>query len=149
MNNWQKIHAFYARVNPEIMAAPSSEWAIDPYAWDVGILEMTPIEAWLWSDIRAAGAVMYPQYPVAGVFVDFGNPVAKVAIECDGAAYHQDKQKDAARDALLSSLGWTVYRITGSDCRKEMDEETRDASPGARLIRRICQSHRVCARNPA
>ena len=144
-NNWQAIRAFYAELTPLILATPENEWSTDAYAWDGGkqIISMTPIEAWLWSDIRACDAVLYPQYPVLGFFVDFANPKAKVVVECDGAAYHQDKARDAARDKMLSNAGWTVYRISGSDCRKECDEATGEASIPHLFIQRICDTHGI------
>jgi very-short-patch-repair endonuclease len=144
MNNWTAIRAFYATIRGEVMAR-RNEWANDDaYLWDhLGRIELTPIERWLWSDIRSVDAVLYPQYPVGGFFVDFGNPVAKVAIECDGAEWHKDKQKDAERDAKLVAIGWTVYRITGRDCRSQYEEETR--TPGAALpfVREIAERHRI------
>jgi very-short-patch-repair endonuclease len=101
---------------------------MDAYLWDSqGIIHFTPIEAWLWHDIRAVDAVLYPQYPVGRFFVDFANPVAKVAIECDGAAYH-DQARDAERDAQLQRMGWTVYRFPGWMCRQDFDEQTRKSS---------------------
>src|SRR3546814_5885241 len=57
--------------------------------------------------------------------------MAKVAVECDGSKFH-DAAKDAARDAELLSMGWSVYRIPGWRCnavvpypkdRYEMDDE--------------------------
>lgn len=142
-NDWTKIRAHYARALPLILAGKSNEWAIDAYAWEGAGIRMTPIEAWLWSDLRAADVVMYPQFPVGGMFVDFGNPVAKVAIECDGRAYHQDKAKDADRDAKLAALGWTVYRLTGSECRQDFDEETRTAGAARELVDSIARRHAV------
>ncbi len=143
MNNWQAIKDFYDMFNPRIMRCVRNEWAIDAYAWDTGILRMTPIESWFWQDIRQANAVLYPQYPVAGCFLDFANPVAKVGVECDGKAFHQDVMKDQRRDKRLASLGWTIYRITGSDCYKEFDEERMELSPSAKLMREICEKHDI------
>ena len=97
-----------------------------PYSWESTGLQMTPIEAWLWGDIRCVGSVLYPQYPVGGFFVDFGNPVAKVAVECDGHDFHLDKAKDDRRDAALRALGWTVYRFTGSECKEDTSEHYDD-----------------------
>jgi very-short-patch-repair endonuclease len=118
-------------------------WAMDAYEWDNGMLQMTPIEAWLWHDIRHHNVILYPQYPVGAVFVDFANPVAKVAIECDGAAYHLDKAKDQARDAKLRANGWEVYRITGRDCRTEYDEETGKLGAASEFIRQIAERHSI------
>ena len=52
--------------------------------------------------------------------VDFGNPIAKVALECDGAQFH-DARKDAARDRKLAALGWTVYRVPGWQCLRDVE----------------------------
>jgi very-short-patch-repair endonuclease len=120
-NDWDRLRAHYRQYADALEEQDSDEWAIDAYAWETGMMQMTPIEAWLWADIRQANAVFYPQYPIGRFFVDFANPKAKVVIECDGAAYHLDKAKDAARDAELERKGWTVYRITGAECFKEFD----------------------------
>lgn len=142
-NNWNAIRAFYRDFNDLILAAPVNEWAADPYEWDTGIIFMTPIEAWFWADIRANDAVLYPQYPVLDFFVDFANPRAKVAIECDGAAYHTDKVKDEERDKRLADAGWAVYRISGSNCRLESDYDTGAPSVPYLFIQRICEKHGI------
>ena len=142
-NNWDDIRAHYAHFTPQIMDGRPDEWALDAYAWDNGMIQMTPIEAWLWADIREFGCIFYPQYPVGRVFLDFANPKAKVGIECDGAAYHQDKAKDAARDKVLTDLGWTIYRISGADCRTDFDPETREPGRAGQFMQRIAASHRV------
>lgn len=120
--NFERIAAFYRRHERKIMSEPT-DWGIDPYAWDheAGIT-FTPIESALWADIRAEDLVFYPQYPVGRFFVDFGNPAHKIAIECDGRAWHVDKEKDRARDARLHALGWSVYRISGSACLTVAEE---------------------------
>jgi very-short-patch-repair endonuclease len=143
VNNWNALREHYARHAKAIAAAARNDWAIDPYAWDVRIMQMTPIEAWLWQDIRDANAVLYPQYPVGGVFVDFASPRAKVAIECDGADFHLDKAKDQARDAKLAAMGWTVYRFTGRECRQEFNPDTRTASPVRLALQQIAERHRL------
>ena len=142
-NNWAEIRAHYARFTPQIMAERSDEWATDAYAWDNGMISMTPIEAWLWAGIRESGCIFYPQYPVGRVFLDFANPKAKVGIECDGAAYHQDKAKDAARDKVLSAMGWKIYRITGSDCCTDFDPETRQPGRAGMFLQCIADNHLV------
>lgn len=142
-HNWQLIREFYAMATPQLMNAPTNEWAIDPYAWDTGLIHMTPIERWLWHDIRAVDLVVYPQYPVEGFFVDFANPKAKVAIECDGEAYHHDKEKDAARDKKLRDAGWCVYRISGKDCRDGVDSENESQSAARKFIKRIAFLHNI------
>lgn len=145
MNNWNAISAFYKKYEKEIFSEPAYEWGLAAYMWDEvpGMIDMTPIEAWLWADLRGAGAVVYPQYPVGRYFVDFASPVAKVAIECDGAAFHKDKAKDHARDEELRALGWEVYRISGSDCRTEADEETGESGTARKFIDNICLRHGI------
>lgn len=119
---WQDRFAMFKhnyRVKAALVDAGRESWLKgDPYAIADWPSLFTPIEAALWVDIRCAGLAMWPQLPVGRYFVDFGNPVARVAIECDGAKYH-DAQKDAARDAEMSRLGWTVLRIPGWRCKKE------------------------------
>lgn len=143
-NDWNKIRAHYEWATPLILAGERHEWAIGAYAWEeCSGINMTPIEAWLWGDIRQANAIFYPQYPIGKFFVDFANPLAKVAIECDGFQYHLDKEKDRERDDLLAEFGWTVYRISGHDCRTESDEETGEPGPAGRFIRDIAERHRI------
>lgn len=133
MNQFDAVRFFYKDSGPKILASPKNEWAVPPYSWDI-FIQMTPIEQQFWEVLRQENIVMYPQYPVGRFFVDFGNPVAKVAVECDGREYHKDKEKDADRDRELNDMGWTVYRITGSDCYEE-DEEYED-DDGYRCIRK-------------
>lgn len=144
-NNWNAIRAHYAWATPLILAERRDEWAIDAYAWcEFDMIHMTPIESWLWADIRECGAIFYPQYPVGKFFVDFANPVAKVAIECDGAAYHQDKAKDSARDRVLQDMGWTVYRVPGYVCATDSDPDTGRLGQAGALMRRVVIEHRIC-----
>lgn len=77
----------------------------------------TPIESAAWGAIRDCGLPMWPQFPVGRFFADFADPHKKIIVECDGKLYH-DKARDAARDAELSSLGWTVFRVSGADCKR-------------------------------
>lgn len=143
MNDWNAIRAHYAKVTPEIMAAEPNEWAIAPYEWEVKGIYLTPIEEWLWHDIRAAHLVLYPQYPVGHHFVDFANPKARVAIECDGQAFHQDAAKDAARDAALRAEGWTVYRISGKDCRDGVGTDEESRSKARKFLANVAFFHNI------
>lgn len=97
----------------------NSFW-VDPYCDIDWFTLLTPIEYNMWTAIRGFGhAPFYPQYPVGNYFLDFANPSIMVGIECDGALYHQDKEKDKKRDKWLADNGWIIYRISGSDCVKE------------------------------
>lgn len=148
-NNWQAIRDHYALLMPEIMDSKPWGYGIGAYEWDgKDMIYMTPIEWAMWQDIRCTGLVMYPQFPVAGFFVDFGNPVAKVAIECDGAMWH-DPVLDAKRDEILQKHGWRVYRMTGRDCNKiggEDEDGHCTPSPAEALCMEIGERHKMISR---
>lgn len=153
MPDWDRIKAHYEAA-PTAIHQVRDEWLLDPYAWDhQGGVELTPIERALWHDIRAEDLVLYPQYPVGRFFVDFGNPAAKVALECDGAAFHQDKDRDASRQREIEALGWTVHRFTSHDCladtRETEDEYGRihvQLSEGRLRVRAIGLQHQIARR---
>lgn len=146
------IKRYYAAVMPRLLEQ-ADEWGIDPYAWassGTGIC-LTPIEWALWTDIRAVDLVMYPQCPVGPFFVDFGNPSARVAIECDGKRWHTDKDRDAVRQRAIEAMGWTVHRITGRDCFSDEAESQDKAgnivvtkSTARKFIERIADQHHIC-----
>jgi hypothetical protein len=141
---------FYADRLPIIMNHRADDWALDPYEWDGSGIVLSPIESWLWTDIRQANMILYPQMPVAGFFADFGNPVAKVAIECDGAAFH-NPERDAARASKIKQSGWTLYRFTGKECRMDTYDEFEGdpwrerlhCSATFRRIQTIGEKHRI------
>lgn len=110
---WQIIREHYKRIEPYILDGQR----IDPYMLGLGD-KMTPIEFALWQEIRYHGLPFYPQYPVGRRFVDFGDPVMRVAIEADGAAYHT-KEKDEIRNHELKREGWRVFHVTGRDAYRE------------------------------
>ena len=136
------IRGFYRVAIGDIRDAGAAEWGIDPYEVD-WLRIFTPIEQALWHDIRAASAVLYPQFPAGQYFVDFGNPVARVAIECDGALWHQDKEKDQERQRAIEAMGWKVYRITGRDCKSDFNEERMERSPARKLIDEVVLLHGI------
>lgn len=140
--DWNAIRRHYQSLEPRIMAERKDEWAVDPYAWN-GVLTLTPIEDWLWTHIREASAIFYPQYPAGRFFLDFANPKARVAIECDGAAFHQDIAKDVRRDRELAQLGWQVYRIPGWMCVRDNYPDTGKAREAARFVYRIVLRHEL------
>src|SRR6478672_10530579 len=122
MNDFHAIENHYRTELPVMMAEYEQTGCMDfdPYAID-HLIHHSPIEDQAWIAIRSYGLPFYPQVPVQGFFPDFANPFLKIIIECDGAQWH-DKKKDAIRDEWLDYCGWTVYRITGRECNKVMDE---------------------------
>jgi hypothetical protein len=143
-----RIRAFYRRHEAGILAS-QDDWYDDPYLWDSeGGIKLTPIESALWHDIRAEDLVLYPQYPVGRFFVDFGNPVWKVSIECDGMAWHRDVERDAKRQAEIERMGWKVYRAAGRLCLTDIAETEDDdgrpvliASAAREFVRGIAAAH--------
>lgn len=114
------IRRAYSQFQARVDVGLESWFEENQYAVGDWVLIFTPIEQEAWYHIRRAGLPLWPQLPVAGFFLDFGNPVAKVALECDGAGFH-DPKKDAARDRKLASLGWTIYRAPGWQCVRDVE----------------------------
>lgn len=111
-NAIRRQYAEYQR----LVSAGVCDWKFgDPYSIADWLMIFTPIERGAWSDIRELPFSVWPQYPVGKYFVDFAIVHKRIAIECDGAAYH-DAKKDAIRDAELRRMGWHVVRIPGRDC---------------------------------
>lgn len=47
--------------------------------------------------------------------IDFAFPTQKLAIEIDGSSHLRLKKHDEERDAFVTSLGWTIIRISNID----------------------------------
>lgn len=114
---FNEIREAYAKHLPDL----KRQWdkdpeTVDPYIYDWASV-FTPIEESMWAEIRSVGLTMFPQVPVFNYFLDFANPFLKVAIECDGAQWH-DPEKDAKRDRKLEREGWTIYRVPGKVCNR-------------------------------
>lgn len=67
----------------------------------------------------------FPSYeiPVGGrpLLIDIAFPDIKIAVECDGTAFHgspEQKQRDAARDKKLNNIGWIVLRFDENEIKK-------------------------------
>lgn len=84
-----------------------------------------PTESWLEDRLleamRAAGLpAPVRQFPVESapgrrLRIDLAHPAYRAATEADGRLFHTspaDRRRDAARDAALAALGWTVERVT-------------------------------------
>lgn len=108
----------------------------DPYELGDWVKIFTPIENSAWGAIRDRGLPMWPQFPVGGYFLDFGNPVAKVALECDGRDFH-NAVDDAERDMKLRALGWKTYRAPGWVCHADRYDEDGNAEDCGRSLNRL------------
>lgn len=107
INKFDGLRRFYSLTDTNSYSAYVADW----------MPLFTPIEKYMWEEIRHKGLPFFPQFPIGRCFADFADPVRKIVIECDGAAYHV-KERDAKRDRFMSDLGWTVFRISGSDCNR-------------------------------
>lgn len=119
--HFREIESAYAAALPEWMEKYEATGRMHH---DVYLMEwqFSPIELGVWSEIRQRSMPFYPQMPACGYFLDFANPFLKIAIECDGKAFH-DKERDRARDARLAAAGWMVFRLEGHECKRQFDIE--------------------------
>lgn len=76
-----------------------------------------------WRTLSIYSAVLWPQFEISRFRLDFalclrrhGRPVV-VAIECDGAQFH-DAAQDAMRDAALRAAGILTVRASGAEIRR-------------------------------
>ncbi|MCF1471802.1 MULTISPECIES: endonuclease domain-containing protein [Rhizobium/Agrobacterium group] len=88
---------------------------------------MTDAELKFWNAVRAhrlMGLSFRRQMPIHGYIVDFACSEYKLIVEIDGATHSEDHQihKDARRDQMLSSLGWTILRVTNEDVVSRLDD---------------------------
>jgi very-short-patch-repair endonuclease len=79
----------------------------------------SPLERMLYYAIRYdyKGKIV-PQHPLGPYWIDFAIPSRKLALECDGLAYHSSskmKEHDRKRDAYMKRMGWKVMRFTYKD----------------------------------
>ncbi len=75
----------------------------------------TPEQA-AWSVLRGLREYGYPvrgQHPVGPYTVDFAIPKARLVIEIDGDVHALEdvRLRDAERQAVIESLGWSVLRL--------------------------------------
>ncbi len=77
---------------------------------------MSPIEVKLYEAMSREGLSPVPQYGVEGYYVDFAFPKSRLAVEADGAEFHEGagRQRDRKRDWILRRYGWKVLRFHGS-----------------------------------
>ncbi len=74
------------------------------------------IEVALYEAMRREGLSPIPQFYIQGFYVDFAFPDVGVAVEADGAVFHEGErhQRDRKRDWILRRAGWTVKRFHGT-----------------------------------
>src|SRR2546427_2982447 len=107
-----KRTAVYKRMQQEAAARPGSARV----QTQTGEVWMSPIEVALYEAMRQEGLSPFPQFCIQGYYVDFAFTDVGVAVEADGAAYHEGArlQRDRKRDWILRRAGWTVKRFHGT-----------------------------------
>lgn len=82
------------------------------------------IELRLYNELTRRGYHVVPQYRCGYYRIDLALPRYRVAIECDGHAFHSSpaqKKRDARRSAYLRRNGWrSVLRFSGSQINKDV-----------------------------
>lgn len=76
----------------------------------------SPIERRLYDALQLRGYYVRTQVPCGKYRIDLALPAYKIAIECDGRAYHsstEQKAHDRRKDAYLRKNGWKVLRFSG------------------------------------
>ncbi len=89
---------------------------------------MTSIEKKMSELLDNVGIEYIYQYPILNFDVDFAIPSLKIAIECDGEYWHQDKEKDLIRQRKIENEGWFVLRYSDARINKCLDEVKRELS---------------------
>src|SRR5438093_12994064 len=131
-----KRTAVYRRMQREAAARPESVRVQTPN----GAVWMSPIEVALYDAMRREGLSPFPQFYIQGYYADFAFPDVRVAVEADGAAYHEGvrHEQDRKRDWILGRAGWTVKRFHGTTIYHKADN-------CAYVIRREVEGRRAMA----
>lgn len=84
----------------------------------------SPIEEQLFEALWVRGHQPTTQEQVGRYRIDIAFKKEKIAIECDGKAYHSTKQQlanDRRKDRYLRNEGWRVLRFSGSQIYNDPD----------------------------
>jgi very-short-patch-repair endonuclease len=83
----------------------------------------SPLELALYEALLDQGVAAETGVWVAGNRLDLAiqRNGRRIDLECDGAAFHTDKDKDEARDRAIRSHGWDVIRFSGRRLSRELD----------------------------
>ena len=91
--------------------------------------EMTPEEKHLWYDfLKRLPMTVHRQKVIGTYIVDFYIAESRTVIEIDGLQHTtpEHRERDAARDATLTSLGISVLRYKNEDVHKSFEGVQRD-----------------------
>ena len=84
----------------------------------------SPLERDLHTALRERGIEAEPGLEVGRYRLDLAirQEGAMVDVECDGAPFHREDERDGERDRALRDLGWTVVRFSGRRIAHRLDE---------------------------
>lgn len=83
----------------------------------------SPIEWRLYKALIFRGEIVEPQVPCGRYRIDLALQSHRIAIECDGKAFHsspEQKAHDRRKNKYLRKNGWKVLRFTGSAINGKM-----------------------------
>ncbi|NYE07311.1 very-short-patch-repair endonuclease [Bacillus niacini] len=83
----------------------------------------SPIERQLYDALENRGYAVTSQVPCGKYRIDLALIGPRIAIECDGKAYHSSpkaKARDRRKDKCLTENGWKVLRFTGRQIMRDM-----------------------------
>ncbi|CAM5432714.1 hypothetical protein SAFG77S_08033 [Streptomyces afghaniensis] len=83
----------------------------------------SPIERRLYDELIYNGYDVTPQVRCGAYRIDLALIAHRIAIECDGKAYHsspEQKAHDRKKDRYLRKNGWTVMRFSGRQINGQM-----------------------------
>jgi very-short-patch-repair endonuclease len=128
-----EIEAAMNRMRPSQPGRKALRLILERYP---GVPTDSALETMAWRLFRKAPfpppVRQYEVRDAAGNFVaraDFAFPDAQIAVEADGVEFHstpRDLAKDRVRDAALSRLGWTMYRLSWDDIVRRGDAVLRE-----------------------
>ena len=83
----------------------------------------SPVEQMLHEALLARGIPSAPGESVAGHRLDLAvvNGHNRLDVECDGAAFHTNRDQDAERDRAIEAEGWQVLRFSGRKICNDID----------------------------
>jgi len=83
----------------------------------------SPIERRLYDAMLFNGYDVKTQAPCGKYRIDLALPEYRLAIECDGKAFHSTKEQkahDYRKNAYLRKNGWKVLRFSGSKIQRDL-----------------------------
>ena len=101
----------------------------------------TSAEARLWYALRGrrlAGWKFRRQQPIDRYVVDFVSFAGRLIVEVDGATHSSDRERqhDAKRSDILTSLGFHILRVTNADIYEDM------AAVAEAILRELAMANR-------